>query len=107
MITVLWLKIIRLNQTYQLDISNQNQELLENYYTFEGKVKDNLKGEVLPLGDLSPIMTLADHQTYDLLASQRIIGVATVDGLGVIQIYLTYKDGAFVLMKLWWEQRRL
>ena len=85
-----------LNQTYQLNLSNQNQELLENYYTSEGKVKDNLKGEVLPLGDLSPIMTLADHQTYDLLASQRIIGVATVDGLGVIKIYLTYKDGAFV-----------
>ena len=85
-----------LNQSYKLDLSNQNQELLEKYYTSEGKVKENLKGEVLALGDLCPIMTLAGNKTYDLLASHRVIGVATVDNLGVVQIYLTYKDGEFV-----------
>ena len=41
-------------------------------------------------------MTLAGNKTYDLVASQRMIGIATVDNFGVVEIYLTYKDGKFV-----------
>jgi len=85
-----------INQSYQLSLVGKDSELLNKYYTSEGKVKDNLSGEVLPLGDLSPIMTPNGHESYNLLASQRIIGIATVDNLGIVQVYLTYQDGEFV-----------
>lgn len=89
-----------IKQSYQLNIGGKDSELLNKYYTPEGKVKEQLSGEVLPLGDLSPIMIPDGEKSYNLLASQRIIGIATVDNLGVIQVYLTYKDGNFVPYQL-------
>ncbi len=85
-----------INQTYKLDLSTKDKELVDKYYTLEGKVKENLRGEVLPLGGLAPIMTPVGNGAYSLLASQRIVGIATVDNLGVVEVYLTYKDGKFV-----------
>ena len=85
-----------INQSYRLNLAGKDPELLNKYYTSEGKVKDRLSVEVLPLGDLSPIMTPNGYESYNLLASQRIIGIATVDNLGIVQVYLTYKDGEFV-----------
>ncbi len=85
-----------LNQTYRLNLSSKSQAFLENYYEADGKMKENLEGEVLPLGGLSPIMTPRGKGAYSLLASQTIIGKAMVDHLGVVEIYLTYQDGKFI-----------
>lgn len=89
-----------LNQTYKLDLSTMDNELLDKYYTPDGKVKENLSGDVLPLGELNPIMTPRGQGAYSLLASQRIIGIATVDLLGTVEIYLTYQEGEFVPYQL-------
>lgn len=85
-----------INQTYKLDLSTKDKELLDKYYTPEGKVKENLRGDVLPLGGLYPIMTPRGQDAYSLVASQRIVGIATVDNLGIVEVYLTYQDGKFV-----------
>lgn len=84
-----------INQTYKLDLSTKDKELLDKYYTPEGKVKENLRGDVLPLGGLYPIMTPRGQDAYSLVASQRIVGIATVDNLGIVEVYLTYQDGKF------------
>ena len=81
---------------YTLNLLTKEPDLLERYYTTDGKVKDHLSGEVLPLGDLSPILISSEQEAYQLLASQRIIGMATVDTLGVIEIYLMYQEGQFI-----------
>ena len=74
----------------------KDKELLDKYYTPEGKVKENLRGDVLPLGGLYPIMTPRGQDAYSLVASHRIVGIATVDNLGIVEVYLTYQDGKFV-----------
>lgn len=85
-----------LNQTYELNLSFKNKEFLQKYYDSEGKTREGVEGEVLPLGGLSPIMTPRGKGAYSLLSSQVIIGTAMVDHLGVIEIYLTYQEGKFI-----------
>ena len=72
------------------------KEFLQKYYDSEGKTREGVEGEVLPLGGLSPIMTPRGKGAYSLLSSQVIIGTAMVDHLGVIEIYLTYQEGKFI-----------
>ena len=83
------------NQTFRLDVSKKDLQLLSKYYNPDGSVKGTIKGEVLPLGGLAPIITPLGNGTYDLVALQRIIGIATVDDFGVIETYLTFKGQRF------------
>ena len=78
-----------------MDVSKKDLQLLSKYYNPDGSVKGTIKGEVLPLGGLAPIITPLGNGTYDLVASQHIIGIATVDDFGVIETYLTFKGQRF------------
>ena len=90
------LKQNKLNQTFILDISRKNPEFLMRYYHSNGSVKGQIEGEVLPLGGLSPIVTPIGNGAFNLLASQRIIGVATVDEIGVVETSLIFKGEQFI-----------
>lgn len=79
------------NQTFTVDISKKDLQLLSKYYHPDGSVKGQIQGEVLALGGLSPIITPLGNGTYDLVASQRIVGIATGDHFGIIETYLTFK----------------
>ncbi len=84
------------NINYYYIYSFKDKEFLQKYYDSEGKTREGIEGEVLPLGGLSPIMTPRGKGAYSLLSSQVIIGTAMVDHLGVIEIYLTYQEGKFI-----------
>lgn len=86
----------KLHQTFILDISKQNPQLLLQYYALDGSVKGNIKGEVLPLGGLAPTITPIGNGAFNLVASQRIIGITMVDAIGVVETYLTFRGEQFV-----------
>ena len=51
---------------------------------------------MLPLGDYINYDSKG-QDAYSLVASQRIVGIATVDNLGIVEVYLTYQDGSLFL----------
>ncbi|MGL4337122.1 MAG: hypothetical protein ACRCST_09545 [Turicibacter sp.] len=85
-----------LNQTFYLDISHKSEELLGRYYEVNGKVKPDMQGEVVALSGLYPVKISQVSNTFNLMSSQRVIGQVNVDTLGIINIYLKYKDHQFI-----------
>lgn len=79
------------NQVFMLDISKKDVQLLSKYYNPNGSVKSNILGEVLSIGGLTPVVTPIGNGSYDLVASQRIVGITPIDDFGVIETYLTFK----------------
>lgn len=82
----------QLNQTFLLDISKKDPRLLAQYYHSDGSVKNQVKGEVLSLGGLVPMVRAVGNESYDLVATQRIIGEESNDYFGLIQTYLTFNN---------------
>ena len=82
----------QLNMLFTIDISNKGSDYLSQYYDDNGILKDPLKGEVLALAALNPIITNNKSYDYDLLALQRIIGTINADTLGYVENLLTWKD---------------
>ncbi|MBE1554673.1 VCBS repeat-containing protein [Sporosarcina limicola] len=90
----------RLNVLFIIDISNKGPDYLTQYYDDNGILKNPLKGEVLALGALNPIITNNESYKYDLVALQRIIGTINADTLGYVENLLTWKDSQLVSNRL-------
>lgn len=80
-----------LNESYTIDIGKREEEYLSQIYDENGKLKEQIYGEVIPLGDIFPIDIDGDR-VYELIAVQRIIGRYNADTLGFIETYLKW-DG--------------
>lgn len=90
----------QLDVLFTIDISNKGAEYLSHYYDANGKLKKPIKGEVLALGALYPIVTNLKNLNYDLLALQRIIGTSNADTLGYVENFLTWNGHAFISSRL-------
>ncbi|MCX7709272.1 MAG: VCBS repeat-containing protein [Clostridia bacterium] len=83
-----------LNKGYILDISTREPEYLSALYNTAGKLIKPVKGDVLPLGGIFPIDINRDS-IYELLAVQRIIGIANADTLGTVETTLKWDQSSF------------
>lgn len=90
----------QLNVLFTIDISNKGGEYLSQYYNEDGKLKQPVKGEVLALAALYPIVTNEKSNSYDLLAIQRIIGTTNSDTLGYVENLLTWDGTKFISSRL-------
>ncbi|MGN7760530.1 VCBS repeat-containing protein [Paenibacillus sp. 22594] len=90
----------QLNVLFTIDISYKGVEYLSQYYNEDGKLKQPVKGEVLALGALYPIVTNPKSNSYDLLAIQRIIGTTNSDTLGYVENILTWEGTKFISTRL-------
>ncbi|MCZ8513065.1 VCBS repeat-containing protein [Paenibacillus filicis] len=85
-----------LDMLFTLDISYKGYDYLSQYYNENGKLKNPIKGEVLALGSLFPIVINERGMNYDLLALQRIIGTSNSDTLGYVVNLLTWHGTKFI-----------
>lgn len=90
----------QLNVLFTIDISYKGNEYLSQYYNEDGKLKQPVKGEVLAIGALYPIVTNEKSNSYDLLAVQRIIGTTNSDTLGYVENLLTWDGTGFISSRL-------
>ncbi len=90
----------QLDVLFRIDISNKGYDYLSQYYYENGKLKQPIKGEVLALGALYPIVTDVKSMSYDLLALQRIIGTTNSDALGYVENLLTWNGTQFTSSRL-------
>lgn len=90
----------QLDVLFTIDISNKGSEYLSQYYDDNGKLKKPIKGEVLALGALYPIVTNQKNLSYDSLALQRIIGTSNADTLGYVENILTWNGFTFLSSRL-------
>ena len=90
----------QLNVLFTIDISYKGREYLTQYYNEDGKLKQPVKGEVLALGALYPIVINEKSNSYDLLAIQRIIGTTNSDTLGYLENLLTWGGTTFISSRL-------
>ena len=86
-----------LNKVYIIDISNKDPEYLSEIYDSDGILISPVKGEVLPLGGLFPIVIDEKSGVYDLYAKQRIIGRFNADTLGYVNTLLRWNNEIFEL----------
>ncbi|RKP47877.1 VCBS repeat-containing protein [Cohnella endophytica] len=89
----------QLDVLFTIDISYKGYDYLSQYYYENGKLKQPIKGEVLALGALYPIVT-NERMGYDLLAFQRIIGTSNSDTLGYVENLLTWNGTQFTSSRL-------
>ncbi|MGH4123920.1 MAG: hypothetical protein ACREV6_13420 [Clostridium sp.] len=74
-----------LNKTFQIDLSPNKQQYIElNIYDKDGKSKENIEPWLNGFGELTPVDT-DKNGTYELIASQRIVGTCNADTLGYLQ----------------------
>ncbi|MFC5652564.1 FG-GAP-like repeat-containing protein [Paenibacillus solisilvae] len=90
----------QLDVLFTIDISSKGPEYLSQYYNDNGRLKQPVKGEVLALGALSPIVSNEARTSYDLLAMQRIIGPINADTLGYVENLLVWSGTSFVSARL-------
>ena len=90
----------QLDVLFTIDISNKGYDYLSQYYNENGKLKRPIKGEVLALGALYPIVTNEKRMGYDLLAFQRIIGTSNSDTLGYVENLMTWNGTQFTSSRL-------
>ncbi|WP_269053428.1 VCBS repeat-containing protein [Sporosarcina sp. G11-34] len=90
----------RLNLLFLIDISEKGIDYLSQYYNKDGLLINPVKGEVLDLGALNPIIINTPSYNYDLLALQRIIGTTNADTLGYVENLLTWEDTQLVSSRL-------
>jgi hypothetical protein len=89
-----------LDVLFTIDISNKGYDYLSQYYNENGKLKQPIKGEVLALGALYPIVTNEKSMGYDLLAIQRIIGTSNSDTIGYVENLMTWNGTQFTSLRL-------
>lgn len=90
----------QLDVLFTIDISRKGPDYLSRYYNTDGKLKQPVKGEVLALGALKPIVSNESSTRYDLLAMQRIIGTFNADTLGYVENLLTWSGTSFTSSRL-------
>ncbi|WP_424769440.1 VCBS repeat-containing protein [Paenibacillus sp. sgz302251] len=90
----------QLDVLFTIDISYKGYDYVSQYYFENGKLKQPIKGEVLALGALYPIVTNQIGISYDLLALQRIIGTSNSDTLGYVENFLTWNGSQFISSRL-------
>ncbi|WP_341877833.1 hypothetical protein [Defluviitalea saccharophila] len=81
---------------YIIDISNRDQEYLQEIYNADGTLKEPIEGFVSPLSGLYPI-DFDSNGVYELLGFQRISGRYAADALGYIQTSLEWDKNRFKL----------
>lgn len=81
---------------YIIDISNKDQNYLNEIYNSDGTLKEPIEGWVNPLNGLYPI-DFDTNGVYELLAYQRISGRYAADALGNIQTTLQWNGRKFIL----------
>ncbi|MGH4119770.1 VCBS repeat-containing protein [Clostridium sp.] len=84
------------NEKYIIDISNKDDDYLNEIYDEFGKLKNPIDGFVNPLSGLYPVDFDA-NKVYSLLAYQKIAGRYNADSLGYVMNTLEWKDNIFVL----------
>lgn len=89
-----------LDKLFILDISYKGYDYLSQYYDESGKLKKTVKGEVLAISTLVPIVNDEKTNTYDLAALQRIIGNSNSDTLGYIENLLSWDGEKFASSKM-------
>ncbi|WP_152667775.1 VCBS repeat-containing protein [Aneurinibacillus tyrosinisolvens] len=89
-----------LDVLFTIDISYKGYDYVSQYYSENGKLKQPIKGEVLALSALFPIVTNEKRMSYDLLALQRIIGTSNSDTLGYVENLLIWDGTGFVSSRL-------
>lgn len=83
-----------LKKNYLINLSLNPKEYLSFLYNDDGTLKNDFKGSISGLVGLYPI-SLENDGTFKLLAIENIIGIATKDILGSIQVYLQWQDSSF------------
>jgi hypothetical protein len=89
-----------LDLLFTLDISYKGYDYLSQLYDENGKLKQPVKGEVLAVAALKPIVTNEKIMSFDLLALQRIIGISNSDTLGFVENLLTWNGNQFISARL-------
>lgn len=91
---------VMLNKLYFLDITDKGYDYLSMCYNEIGKLIKPMKGEVLALGALIPVIGNEQENSFDLLAIQRIIGSTNSDTLGYIENLLSWNGERFVSIRM-------
>lgn len=84
------------NEMYIIDISNRDEDYLNEIYDKDGNLKAPIEGFVNPLSGLYPV-DFDSNGVYELLGYQKIAGRYNADSLGYILNTLKWKDNMFVL----------
>lgn len=84
------------NEMYIIDISNRDEDYLNEIYDKDGNLKAPIEGFVNPLSGLYPV-DFDSNGVYELLGYQKIAGRYNADSLGYILNTLRWKDNMFVL----------
>lgn len=75
----------KLNKTFVIDLSpNKVQYLDSSIYDEDGKIKENIEPWMGGFSEITPIDT-DKNGTYELIASQRIVGTCNADTLGYLK----------------------
>lgn len=82
---------------YVVDISNKDQDYLNEIYDTDGKLKSPIEGFVNPLSGLYPI-DFDSNGVYELLAYQRVSGRFAADALGYLLTTLKWNGNKFDLV---------
>ncbi len=85
-----------LDLLFTLDISHKGVDYLSQLYDENGKLKQPVKGEVLAMAALYPIVTNGESMSFDILVFQRIIGTSNSDTLGYVENLLTWNSTQFI-----------
>ncbi len=84
------------NEMYIIDISNRDEDYLNEIYDKDGNLKAPIEGFVNPLSGLYPV-DFDSNGVYELLGYQKIAGRYNADSLGYILNTLKWKNNMFVL----------
>jgi hypothetical protein len=91
---------VMMDKLFILDISYKGYDYLSEYYGENGKLKKPVKGEVLAISALVPVINDEKTNAYDLLAFQRIIGITNSDTLGYIENLLSWNSEKFASTRM-------
>jgi hypothetical protein len=76
---------------------------MDNVFLYGNKHDDSgafVKGEVLAVAALNPIVINEKSMSHDLLVFQRIIGISNSDTLGYVENLLTWNGTQFISARL-------
>lgn len=88
------------DKLFTLDISYKDFDYLSQLYDENGNLKQPVKGEVLAVTALNPIVINEKSMSHDLLVFQRIIGISNSDTLGYVENLLTWNGTQFISASL-------
>jgi hypothetical protein len=89
-----------LNKLFMLDLKHKGYEYVSQYYNESGELIKPVRGEVLALGALIPMIDSEKDNSFHLLAFQRIIGNTNSDTLGYIENLLGWNGERFTTVRM-------